>query len=130
LRTLARGCRALAASLEATRAGSTLVLQADLTEFDRLPELIAHDDRPLRPTGCAGEQRVGVLPDADREATPAQFDALFGANARAPFFLAQAAAPHLRATRGAIVNLADIYGERPLRAARAVWHEQGRAGST
>ena len=34
-------------------------------------------------------------------------------NARAPFFLAQAAAPHLRAARGAIVNIADIYAERP-----------------
>ena len=48
-------------------------------------------------------------------ATPAQWDALFASNARAPFFLAQAAAPHLRATRGAIVNLADLYAERPLR---------------
>jgi pteridine reductase len=47
--------------------------------------------------------------------TPAQWDALFASNARAPFFLAQAAAPHLAATRGAIVNLGDIYGERPLR---------------
>jgi pteridine reductase len=34
----------------------------------------------------------------------------------APFFLSQAAAPHLRATHGAIVNMADIYAERPLRA--------------
>jgi pteridine reductase len=50
------------------------------------------------------------------EATPAQWDALFAANVRAPFFLAQAAAPHLRATRGAIVNLTDIHAERPLRA--------------
>jgi pteridine reductase len=49
------------------------------------------------------------------EATPAQFDALFAANVRAPFFLAQAAAPHLRAAKGAIVNLADIHAERPLR---------------
>src|SRR4029450_5587549 len=49
------------------------------------------------------------------QATPDQWDALFNANARAPFFLAQAAAPHLRATHGAIVNMADIYAERPLR---------------
>jgi pteridine reductase len=40
---------------------------------------------------------------------------LFATNARAPFFLAQAAAPHLAAAKGAIVNLADIHGERPLR---------------
>jgi pteridine reductase len=48
------------------------------------------------------------------EATQAQWDELFSSNARAPFFLAQAAAPHLRAARGAIVNLVDIYAERPL----------------
>ena len=29
-------------------------------------------------------------------------------NLRAPFFLAQAAAPHLREARGAIVNIADL----------------------
>jgi pteridine reductase len=29
-------------------------------------------------------------------------------NVRAPFFLAQAAAPHLRAARGVIVNIADL----------------------
>src|SRR5688500_13539802 len=32
---------ALVAELEAARAGSTLPLQADLAEFDRLPELVA-----------------------------------------------------------------------------------------
>jgi pteridine reductase len=46
--------------------------------------------------------------------TAAQWDDLFAANARAPFFLAQAAAPALREARGAIVNIVDIYAERPL----------------
>src|SRR5213593_2881072 len=40
--------------------------------------------------------------------TPAEWDAMFALNLRAPFFLAQAAAPHLRAARGAIVNIADL----------------------
>jgi len=35
-------------------------------------------------------------------------------NARGPFFLSQAATPHLRASGGAIVNLVDVYAERPL----------------
>ena len=46
--------------------------------------------------------------------TAQDWDTLFASNARAPFFLAQAAAPHLKASRGAIVNLVDIYAERPL----------------
>ena len=57
----------------------------------------------------------GFAPTPIGTTTPAQWDALFASNARAPFFLAQAAAPHLAATRGAIVNLADIHAERPLR---------------
>jgi pteridine reductase len=107
--------QALASELEAQRAGSVLTLQADLAEFDRLPELVAQT------VGCFG--RLDALvnnastfqPTPIGAATPAQWDALFASNARAPFFLAQAAAPHLKATRGAIVNLADIYAERPLR---------------
>ena len=38
-----------------------------------------------------------------------------GTNVMAPLFLAQAAAPALRKTQGAIVNLADIHAERPLK---------------
>jgi pteridine reductase len=38
-----------------------------------------------------------------------------GTNLKAPFFLATAAAPLLRATRGAIINLVDIHAERPLK---------------
>jgi len=47
-------------------------------------------------------------------ATLAQWNELFASNAQAPFFLAQAATPALREARGAIVNLVDIYAERPL----------------
>jgi pteridine reductase len=42
------------------------------------------------------------------EVTPAKWDAIMAINIRAPFFLAQAAAPHLRKSRGAIVNIADL----------------------
>lgn len=36
------------------------------------------------------------------------WDRMFALNLRAPFFLSQAAAPHLRRARGAIVNIADL----------------------
>jgi pteridine reductase len=47
-------------------------------------------------------------------ATPAQWNELFASNAQAPFFLVQAAWPALRESRGAVVNLVDIYAERAL----------------
>src|SRR5262245_5153024 len=42
------------------------------------------------------------------EITPQQWDDIMALNVRAPFFLAQAAAPHLRKTKGVIVNIADL----------------------
>ena len=106
---------ALAAELDAVRPGSSFVQQADLTEFDRLPELVAHTIGRYGRLDALVNNASSFAPTPIGTTTPAQWDTLFASNARAPFFLAQAAAPHLAATRGAIVNLADIYGERPLR---------------
>jgi pteridine reductase len=106
---------ALAAELDSARPGSTLVQQTDLADFDRLPELIAHTIGRYGRLDALVNNASGFAPTPIGTATPAQWDALFASNARAPFFLAQAAAPHLVAARGAIVNVADIYGERPLR---------------
>ena len=107
---------ALASRLESVRANSAFVMQADLTQFDRLPELIAHAVGRFGRLDALVNNASAFFPTPIGEATPDQWDALFNANARAPFFLAQAAAPHLRVARGAIVNLADIHAERPLRA--------------
>ncbi|HEX4928978.1 MAG TPA: pteridine reductase [Burkholderiales bacterium] len=43
------------------------------------------------------------------------WEALIGANLRAPLFIAQAAAPELSRHGGAIVNIVDIHAERPLK---------------
>ncbi|GAB3099909.1 pteridine reductase [Lysobacter terrae] len=106
---------ALAAELERARPGSTFVQQAELADFDRLPELVAYTIGRFGRLDALVNNASSFTPTPIGSVTPAQWDALFASNARAPFFLAQAAAPHLAATRGAIVNLADIYGERPLR---------------
>ncbi|HWI25033.1 MAG TPA: pteridine reductase [Lysobacter sp.] len=106
---------ALAKALDAARPGSALVLPADLAEFDRLPELVANTVGWRGRLDALVNNASAFFPTPFGATTPAQWDALFAANARAPFFLTQAAAPHLRATRGAVVNLADIHAERPLR---------------
>jgi len=43
------------------------------------------------------------------------WDDLMGSNLKAPLFLAQAAAPHLKKNHGCIVNMIDIHAYRPLR---------------
>ena len=105
---------ALAAELERVRPGSTVRLQADLAEFDRLPELVAQTVGRFGRLDALVNNASGFFPSPVGDATPAQWDALFATNARAPLFLAQAAAPHLARNGGAIVNLTDLYGERPL----------------
>ena len=105
---------ALAAELERARPGSTVRLQAELAEFDRLPELVAQTVGRFGRLDALVNNASGFFPTPVGEATPAQWDALFATNARAPLFLSQAAAPHLARNGGAIVNLTDLYGERPL----------------
>jgi pteridine reductase len=105
---------ALIAELETQRRGSTLALQADLADVENLPALIdAVIARFGRLDGLINNAS-SFYPTAIGATTPAQWDELFASNARAPFFLAQAAAPHLKSVQGNIVNLVDIYAERPL----------------
>ena len=105
---------ALLAELNAARPNSLIALQADLAQFDRVPELIAKTVGRFGRLDALINNASGFYPTPIGSATPAQWDELFASNARAPFFLAQAAAPHLRAARGGIVNLGDIHGEKPL----------------
>lgn len=114
-RDSANDAKALAAALESLRAGSTLLLQADLAEFDRLPELVAKTVGRFGRLDALVNNASAFYPTPFGATTPAQWDELFAINARAPFFLSQAAAPHLADAGGAIVNIADIHAERPLR---------------
>jgi pteridine reductase len=106
---------ALVAELEAERPGSTLALQADLDAWDRLPELVAHTVGRFGRLDALVNNASAFTPTPLGTITPDVWDSQFLTNARAPLALAQAAAPHLAASGGAIVNLTDIYAERPLR---------------
>jgi pteridine reductase len=47
--------------------------------------------------------------------TESHWDDLIDSNLKAPLFLSQAAWPHLKSSRGVIINLLDIHSKRPLR---------------
>jgi pteridine reductase len=105
---------ALITGLERERPGSTFALQADLGDIAEIAPLIAAAVGRFGRLDALVNNASAFYPTPVGSATPEQWDELFGANARAPFFLAQAAAPHLGDRAGAIVNLVDIYAERPL----------------
>jgi pteridine reductase len=104
----------LAAELEARRAGSVLLLAGELAQVAELPKLVLRTVQRYGRLDALVNNASAFYPTPVGEATEAQWDELFASNAKAPFFLAQAAAPHLRAARGAIVNLVDVYAQRPL----------------
>jgi pteridine reductase len=106
---------ALAAELNAVRAGSAILLQADLLDTARLPRLVestldafGHLDILINNASTFYPTPVGTI-------TEAQWDDLLGTNLKAPLFLSQAAAPALVRSEGLILNIVDIHGLRPLK---------------
>lgn len=105
---------ALATELEQQRRDSTLTVQAELAEVEQLPQMIERVLARFGRLDALVNNASSFYPTPLGSATVAQWNELFAANAQAPFFLTQAAAPALHASGGAIVNLIDIYAERPL----------------
>lgn len=114
-RDSADAMQALAAELETIRPGSVLSLQADLADAAALPGLVDATTTRFGRLDVLVNNASAFSPTPLGSITAADWDTQFATNARAPLLLAQAAAPHLRATHGAIVNLVDLYAERPLR---------------
>jgi pteridine reductase len=104
----------LAASLERQRSDSTFVLQAELGELEALPGMVQRVLARFGRLDALVNNASAFYPTPVGSATLPQWNELFASNAQAPFFLAQAATPALREAHGAIVNLVDIYAERPL----------------
>jgi pteridine reductase len=108
------------------RANSAATVQANLLNAAELPELVR--------TTVTRFGRLDVLVNnaSSFHATPigeikiADWDDLMGTNLKAPLFLSQAAAPHLKAASGCIVNIADIHADRPLK--RYVVYSVAKAG--
>jgi pteridine reductase len=106
--------RELAESLNQERAESVFCLQADLS-------ISAHIKR-LADATIARWGRLDALinnaavfyPNPTEIATEEDWNTILHTNLRAPFFLLQACLPALKKTRGSVVNMIDIYSEKPL----------------
>ncbi len=106
---------ALREELSAGRPHSVYLLQADLHDAERLPLLVQEAFDMTGRLDVLVNNASTFYPTPVGEASQSQWDDLFGTNVRAPFFLSQAAAPHLKQHGGCIVNIVDIHAERPLK---------------
>jgi pteridine reductase len=114
-----RGADAEAALLEkelnAARAGSALKVKGDLLAPIAPKALVDAALQRFARLDILVNNASAFYPTAVGEIELGHWEELMGSNLRAPLFLAQAAAPQLALAGGAIVNIADIHAERPLK---------------
>lgn len=108
----------LAATFNNQRADSAMLVSGHLDDMNDAMQLISDVNDATNLFGG----RLDVLVNSASmfyatpldEATMPQWDELVNTNLRAPFLLAQGFTNSLKQTNGCIVNITDIYGDRPL----------------
>ena len=114
-----RGAEAEATSLEtefnAARPKSASKVKADLLAPIAPRSLVSASLERFGRLDVLVNNASTFYPTAVGSIEGGHWEELIGSNLRAPLFLAQEAAPHLKKNGGAIVNLADIHGDRPLK---------------
>lgn len=106
--------QALCDKLNRIRAESATLIQADLANPGEAETLGAKAIAAWgRLDGLVNNASV-FYPNPTHQADASDWDTIMNTNLRAPFFLGQACLPALKQSRGAIVNLIDIYSQRPL----------------
>lgn len=105
---------ALVTELNTLRAGSAHCLQANLLDIEALSMLVGSTVAHFGRLDALVNNASSFFATALGEIDLAAWDDLIGSNLKAPLFLTQAAAPHLKAAHGAVVNITDIHAERPL----------------
>jgi pteridine reductase len=114
-RASAGEARLLQAELNHTRADSVALIQADLLDLSKLQSLVDQCVNRFGRLDALVNNASSFYRTPIGDITPSHWDDLMGTNVRAPLFLSQAAAPALKHTQGAIVNITDIHAERPLK---------------
>jgi pteridine reductase len=101
--------------LNMQRPRSVQLFQCDLLVVKLLPRLVERVITAFGRLDALVNNASTFYPTAIGSITEAVWDDLIGTNLKAPLFLTQAAASHLATWRGAVVNISDIYGVRPLK---------------
>ncbi len=114
-RSSLQAAKQLADELNTIRTDSANVIQGDLNDETIYGPLIEQAYQ------CWGRLDVLINNASTFHPTPIgsitmdDWNNLINSNMKAPLFLSQAAAPHLKQTQGNIVNMIDVHGIRPMR---------------
>ena len=114
-RASAAEAEALVAELNARREKSALAVRHDLGDSAGLSALIEGIVGHFGRLDALVNNASSFYPTPVGAIDAAAWDDLIGSNLKGPLFLSQAAATHLAAANGCIVNITDIHAERPLK---------------
>lgn len=106
---------ALQSELQAIRADSVGLVQGDLLDINSIDKLISQTLQQFGSLDVLINNASSFYPTTVGQVSQDQWNDLIGTNMKAPFFLSQAAAPHLQQQKGCIINIVDIHADRPLK---------------
>ena len=102
-------------ALQAQRPHSTAIIQGNLLDMADLARVAREAVSAFGRLDGLVNNASSFYPTTIGAVDENQWNDLVGSNMKAPFFLSQALAPELRKQTGAIVNIADVHGERPMK---------------
>lgn len=105
---------ALSHELNEKKPDSATILRADLSDTSSLQGLINNAVSVWGRLDVLVNNASRFYRTAVGQVSDFAWADLIDSNIKAPFFLSQAAAPHLAKSKGTIVNITDIHGERPI----------------
>ncbi len=100
--------------LSSTRPDSVEIIQGSFRDIAELKINLRHTIHDLGGLDCLINNASRFYPTPIASTGDDQWDDLITTNLIAPYFLSQTTAPYLKKSRGSIINITDIYAERPL----------------
>jgi pteridine reductase len=114
-RSSEREAQVLQTKLNQIRPGSVALIQADLLDISQLPIIVNETLKHFGRIDSLVNNASSFYSSPIGKITEKSWDELIGCNLKAPLFLSQAAAPHLKKQHGCIINIIDIHSDWPLK---------------
>ncbi len=105
----------LANELNQARDNSAMCFQANLVDINTVKTLANNVTNKWGRLDALINNASSFYPTSPDTASEDDWHALIDSNLKGPFFLSQSLVPELKKTNGCIVNIVDIYSERPLK---------------
>lgn len=113
-RNSTEAAKSLARALNQKRTDSATSIRGDLSSAGECERLAQKAQAVWGRLDALVNNASAFYPTPPGETAESDWDGLVTSNQKAPFFLIQSCVPALRERRGAVVNLADLYADRPL----------------